>query len=186
MATKPNPWIGKNYYDIDAKMSIPPAYWLERLYDFDADLVVFPSIQVPFAYCLARRARKTAGINTGVLGEGATPDTKFCLTHRLLPVTLIHRHSTASWSIDNIIAELKARDTWALGGSKKVADLMDANDEAHREKVRKQVRDDFYNRSGDAWRSYNLRTGSATAAGGTVAQQSRRSTPTTATKTVGL
>jgi hypothetical protein len=132
---QPNPFIGKNYYDIDSKMAIPPAYWLERLYDFDADLVVFPSQQVPFAYCLARRARRTAGINTGVLKEGATPDTKMCLKHHLLPVTIIYRHNAAAWSIDNIISDLKARDTWAMGGSKKVADVLDAQDEQHRAKV---------------------------------------------------
>lgn len=174
---KPNPWIGRNYYDIDQKMATPPAFWLERLYDFDADLVVFPSQQVPFAYCLARRARKTAGINTGVLGEGATPDTKFCLKHHMLPVTIIYRHNAVSWSIDNILEDLRARDTWALGGADKVGALMDTQDEAHRAQIKKNIRDDFYNRSGDAWRSYLLRTGSSTASGGTVAQASRRDTP---------
>lgn len=171
---QPNPFIGKNYYDIDSKMAIPPAYWLERLYDFDADLVVFPSQQVPFAYCLARRARRTAGINTGVLKEGATPDTKMCLKHHLLPVTIIYRHNAAAWSIDNILSDLKARDTWAMGGSKKVADVLDAQDEQQRAKIKQDIRNDFYHRSGDAWRSYNLRSGSATGSGGTVAQASRR------------
>lgn len=177
--TKPNPWLGKNYFNIDNKMAVPPAFWLERLYDFDAELVVFPSQQVPFAYCLARRAKKTGGINAKLLekdmgGFQPTPDTKFCITHRLLPVTHIFRYDSSSWSIDNILAELRARDTWAHGGSAKVADLLDEQDEAHRAKVQKNIREDFYNRSGDAWRSYNLRAGSATAAGGTVAQASRR------------
>lgn len=157
-------------------MAIPPAFWLERLYDFDADLVVFPSTQVPFAYCLARRARKTAGINTGVLGATATPDTKFCLQHHLLPITLIYRYHSTAWSIDNILQELRARDTWAMGGSKKVADMLDTQDEAHRDKVKKDIRADFYNRSGDAWRSYKARTGQSVASGGTVAQASRRVT----------
>lgn len=178
--SKPNPFIGVNYYDIDQKMAIPPAFWLQRLFDFDADLVVFPSQQVPFAYCLARRARKTAGINTGILGAGATPDTKFCLAHHLLPVTLIYRHNSAAWSIDNIIAELKARDTWALGGAKAVADKLDERDQANRDRIAKENRTNMWNRSGDAWRSYQLRTGAASGASGTVAQQSRRSNPTTA------
>lgn len=186
MQSLPNPFIGKNYLDLNHNLSVPPTYWLARLYDFDADLVVFPSQQVPFAYCLARRARKTAGLNTGVLGEGATPDTKICLRHSLLPITLIYRHNTTAWSIDNIIEDLKARDTWALGGSKKVADLLDTRDQAQRDAIAKQIRDDFWNRSGDAYRSYKLRTGAATASGGTLAQASRRSNPTTATPTVGL
>lgn len=177
----PNPWVGKNYYDIDSKMSTPPAYWLERLYDFDAELVVFPSIQVPFAYCLARRARRTAGINTGLLKDGATPDTKFCLEHRLLPVSLIYRHNSVSWSIDNILEELRARDTWRAGGADKAADIMDENDRRRETKIKADIREDFWHRSGDAWRSYQLRTGAATGSGGTVAQQSRRSSPTTTT-----
>lgn len=178
-ANKPNPFLGKNYYDIDQKMAVPPAFWLQRLYDFDAELVVFPSRQVPFAYCLARRAKMTGGMNEKVFVAGATPDTTFCLAHRLLPITIIYRHNTNSWSIDNIIADLKSRDTWALGGSKKVADMMDENDQQRQDKVKKDIRQDFWDRSGDAWRSYKARTGQSVAAGGTVAQASRRSTPDT-------
>lgn len=148
-----------NYFDIDQKMAKPPEFWLQRLFDYDADLVVFPSIQVPFAYCLARRARLTGGMNDKILGGGATPDTKFCLQHKLLPVTIIYRHSTASWSIDNIIGDLQSRDIWKHGGAEKVSDMQDANDDAERAKIKQNIRDDMYNRSGDAWRSYQARTG---------------------------
>lgn len=155
-----NPWIGKNYLDIDQKMAVPPAFWLQRLYDFDADLVVFPSIQVPFAYVLARRAHKTGGLNPQLPEfANAQPDTKFCLERRMLPVSLIYRHNAVSWSIDNLLADLRSRDIWAAGGGDAYADQADAADDAATAKVKAGIKDDFYNRSGDAWRSYQARTG---------------------------
>jgi hypothetical protein len=160
MRAQPNPYIGKNYLDIDQKMAIPPAYWLQRLWDFDSDLVVFPSLQVPFAYVLARKARRTGGLNqSDPHFANALPDTKFCLQRRLLPVSLIYRHNAVSWSIDNILASLRARDIWAAGGADKYADAADAADNRVELGKKEVVRDDMYNRSGDAWRSYQARTG---------------------------
>lgn len=158
--SQPNPFIGVNYLDIDSKMPAPPRYWLQQLFDFDADLVMFPSIVVPFAYVLARRARVTGGLNAqDPAMDQAQPDTKFCLTRHLLPVSLIYRHNAASWSIENILRELKARDLWAVGGAEKYVDLADASDKQKENKQRAEIRDDMYNRSGDAWRSYQARTG---------------------------
>lgn len=176
---KPNRFIGINYLDIDARMAVPPAYWLRRLHDFDPELVVFPSQQVPFAYVLARKARRTGGINAKMMEKGPgvfapTPDTRFCVERRMLPVTLIYRHNAVSWSIDNIIAELKARDIWAVGGAAKAADLMDARDDKERQKIKDNIRQDFWNRSGEAWRSYQARTGARVSHGGTAAQAARR------------
>lgn len=156
-------------------MPAPPEFWLQRLYDFDNDLVVFPSHQTPFAYVLARRARRTGGMNAqDPAFAQSLPDTKFCVERHLLPVSLITRHSTASWSIDNILSDLRSRDIWAAGGAEAFADKADANDAADEQQIRDTTRADMYNRSGDAWRSYQLRTGAATAHGGTVAQATRR------------
>lgn len=161
--TKPNRFIGINYIDRDSKMSVPPEYWLQRLYDFDADLVVFPSIQTPFAYVLARRARRTGGMNIhDPAFEKASDDTKFCLMRRLLPVSLIYRHSTASWSIDNILADLRRRDIWAAGGGDGFADRVDKEDADEEKRIKDEIRKDMWNRSGDAWRSYQARTGQRT------------------------
>ena len=159
MKAKLNPFIGLNYLNRDIKMAVPPTYWLQRLYDFDQELVVFPSIQIPFAYCLARRAKRTGGMNQKVFSTGATPDTKFCLEHKLLPISIIYRHSSASWSIDNILAELRRRDTWAAGGGDAYADQCDAADAEAQRKLKAGIRDDMWQRSGDAWRSYQARTG---------------------------
>ena len=164
MQMKPNPWIGVNYLDTaSATVTPPPAFWLQRLWDFDTDLVVFPSIQTPFAYVLARRARRTGGMNVNdpQFAE-APPDTKFCIMRHLLPVSLIYRYNAASWSIDNILAELKRRDIWAAGGGEAYANQADAADLQRETAQKDHVRDDMWNRSGDGWRSYQARTGQRT------------------------
>lgn len=161
--TRPNRFVGVNYLDIDSKMATPPEYWLQRLYDFDNDLVVFPSIQTPFAYVLARKARRTGGMNQqDPQFSTAAPDTKFCIARRLLPVCLIYRHSSASWSIDNLLADLRSRDIWAAGGAEAFADRVDREDADEEARIKNEIRDDMYMRSGDAWQSYLARTGQRT------------------------
>jgi hypothetical protein len=160
MGAQPNPFIGVNYLDIDSRMAAPPAYWLQRLYDRDADLVVFPSIQTPFAYVLARRAHRTGGMNAqDPTFANAPPDTKFCIERHLLPICLIYRYNAASWSIDNIIAELDARDIWKAGGGDAYADQADAADAKREQQNKQSIRDDMWNRSSDAWGSYASRAG---------------------------
>lgn len=159
MRTEPNPFVGLNYLPLNSKMAVPPTFWLQRLYDFDNMLVVFPSFARPYAYVLARRRQLTRGLTDKALHDTLThPDTKAALAHDLVPVSLIFRTGT-NWDIDNIIASLKARDIWAAGGAEKFADKLDAADAAERKQKKADVRDDMYNRSGDAWRSYQARTG---------------------------
>jgi hypothetical protein len=161
--TKPNRFLGINYLDIDNKMATPPEYWLQRLWDFDSELVVFPSIQTPFAYVLARKAKRTGGMNMhDPAFEKASGDTKFCLMRRMLPVCLIYRHNSNSWSIDNLLADLRSRDIWAAGGGEAFADRVDKEDADEEKRIKQQIRDDMWNRSGDAWRSYQARTGQRT------------------------
>ena len=154
-----NPWIGVNYFPTISHMEIPPSYWLQRLYDFDNQLVVFPSKKQPFAYVLARRRQRSAGFTDKALIDTIDqPDTKFCLQHGMVPVTVIFR-TGIGWSIDNILQELRKRDIWAAGGAQKFADALDEGDRTREKYVRAGIRDDLWNRSGDAWRSYQARTG---------------------------
>jgi hypothetical protein len=154
-----NRFIGVNYLDDNSKMAVPPEYWLQRLYDYDAELVVFPSRYRPYAYVLARRQRFSRGSRDVALESTITqPDTKLCLERHLVPVTMIYR-TGVTWSIDNIIAKLKARDIWAHGGAEKVAETEDAADEAEATRKREATRQDMWARSGQAWESYQRRTG---------------------------
>jgi hypothetical protein len=67
-----------------------------------------------------------------------------------------------TWNPDPIIETLKARDLWAVGGGDKAADLLEAQEDAAAAKLKAEIRDDIWNRSGDAWRSYKARTGQST------------------------
>lgn len=159
MRVEANTFVGVNYLDLNTKMATPPSYWLQRLFDFDSMLVVFPSFAVPYAYVLARRRQYTAGVTDKALESTMThPDTLTCLRHGLVPVTMVYRTGTV-WSIDNIIASLKRRDIWAAGGAEKFADGADAADAQVEKRKKADIRDDMWNRSGDAWRSYQARTG---------------------------
>lgn len=176
MRHEPNPFIGVNYWDTNANMAVPPKYWLQRLYDFDNMLVVFPSVKVPHAYVLARRRQRTAGMTDKALIDTVDqPETKFCLLNGLVPVSLIFR-TGVTWSIDNVIADLKSRDIWAHGGGEKVADTLDAADAAQEKKVKAENRDRAWHEAGDMWRSYQARTGQRTRP---TLGQSRQGTATT-------
>ena len=164
MRNEPNPWVGKNYIPDNQRMEVPPAYFLQRIWDQDAMLVLLPSRRVPFAYVVARRKQFTKGLTERAIDSVYTnPDTKMCILHGCVPVCLIYKNSTSgSWNPDPVIATLQARDIWAHGGADKVADMLEAREDADRAKIQKQNRDDLYNRSGDAWRSYQNRTGQST------------------------
>jgi hypothetical protein len=154
-----NRFIGINYIDDNRNMEVPPEYWLQRLYDYDAELVVFPSRYRPFAYVLARRQRLSRGMRDQALEDTITqPDTKLCLSRGLVPVTLIFR-TGVTWSIDNIIAQLQSRDIWAHGGGEKAADTLEAAEQRVEQTRQKDLRDDMWMRSGQAWESYQRRTG---------------------------
>lgn len=156
---RPNRFIGKNYLPDNPRMAAPPEFWLQQLYDFDSELVLMPSRMVPFAYVLGRRRRFSAGLSDAAIADvSKQQDTVMCLHYGLVPVTMIYQIGTV-WNIDPILRSLKARDIWAHGGADKAADLLDAADARKEKGIKNDIRDDMWNRSGDAWRSYQARTG---------------------------
>lgn len=156
-----NRFIGVNYIDDNPKMAVPPEYWLQRLYDFDSELVVFPSRYMPFSYVLARRRRHGAAAMDKALADTITqPDTRLCLERHLVPVTMITRErQTGGWDIDPLIRSLKARDIWAVGGGDKMADLLDGQDTAQEDQRKADLRNDMDARAGLAYALYKRRTG---------------------------
>lgn len=158
-------------------MAVPPEFWLQRLFDYDAELVVFPSRHVPYAYVLARRRRLRApAIDKQLENTITQPDTKLCLARGLAPVTIILRHSHGSWSIDNIIASLQARDIWQHGGGDAYADKIEQQ-EAQDEQTRKiTLRDDMMNRASFAWDVYKRRTGQRISSSGVASKGAPLST----------
>lgn len=152
----------KNYISVAGELEAPSAYFLQRLSDFDNMLVVFPSKKVPGAYVIARRRQFSAGLSDKAIEQGITqPDTIICLQNGLVPVCLMYK-TGPSWNPDPIIETLKARDLWAVGGGDAAADLLEAQEDAAKAKLSAEIRDDQWNRSGDAYRSYKARTGQST------------------------
>jgi len=169
MSSESNPYVGVNYIPDNPRMAVPPPYWLQRLHNFDPDLVVLPSRQQPYAYVLARRAR-LSGQLLPMAVISTNNDTAMCARHGLVPISMIHRqHNTDLWSIDNILADLESRDTWrvrdethtAKDGTKVTgaAAVMERHEEAKEATLKASIRDSMDHRSRDAWRSYQARTG---------------------------
>ena len=162
MQAHPNPWVGKNYIPDNTKMAVPPAYFLQRIYDQDAMLVVMPSRQTPFAYVIARRKQGGVGLtDAGIDAVYTKPDTKMCIKYGCVPVCLMYK-TGPTWDPDAIIRSLRARDLWAHGGPDKVADMLEAQEEADRTAKLVAIRADQWGRSGDGWRSYQARTKQST------------------------
>lgn len=157
-----NPWIGKNYIPDTPTAEAPPPYFMQRIWDQDAMLVVLPSRKIPTAYVIARRKQWGPGLTEAAIdAQYANPDTKMCVMHGCVPVCLMYK-TGPTWDVDAIIQTLQARDMWAHGGPDKVADLLEAQEEAATAQTKADIRADLYNRSGDAWRTYQARTGQST------------------------
>lgn len=153
----------RNWNPDGRTVDAPPRYFLQRLYDFDAELVLMPSREQPGAYVLGRRKQWGPGLTEASVGSVYTKaDTKMAILNGTVPVCMVFKPVSGSWSPDGLIAKLAARDIWAHGGADKVADLLEAQEDAAKEAIRKQTRDDIYERSGDGWRSYQARTGQST------------------------
>ncbi len=159
-----------NYIPDNTRMEVPPPFFLQRIYDFDSMLVVIPSRLVPNAYVIARRRQYGVGLTAKAIESTIDqPDTKMCLTHGLVPVCLMFKTGPV-WNVDALLLKLAARDMWTIGGGpgktseergNAVADMLEAQEAAEKEAVRKAIRDDIWNRSGDGWRTYQARTGAS-------------------------
>jgi hypothetical protein len=151
-------------------LELPPLWWQQGLWAFDPDLRMLPSRKRP-VFQLARVKKYSRGL-TGAAIADDQGDTAMFVRYDLVPVTWIA--STEGWSegfLTYIVGELMERDTWAIeghpltedlmrqaifeGGSKygKALDQRDADEEA---KINREVRDDVYHATGDAWRVLGL------------------------------
>lgn len=141
----------------------PPAWWLMALRDFDAALVVFPSV-MRRVYILGRRRGYSnvqrlaplVKLNNDLLKLTAGSDGEVMAAHNLVYVDQIIGWGIWTNAIFNILRE---RDTWAAGGAEKYADKLDAQEDAERLARHAARNDDFEHRANDAWRSLQARTG---------------------------
>ena len=151
----------------------PPLWWQQGLWAFDQDLRILPGRRKPVHH-LARVKKYSRGL-TGASITDDQADTAMFVRYDLVPVTWIA--STEGWSegfLQYVVGELIARDTWAIEGRPLTEDLMrqamfeggskygkalDQRDEDEKAKVDREVHDDVYHATGDAWRSLQARTG---------------------------
>mgnify|MGYP001572678542 CR=1 FL=1 len=135
------------------QLPAPPAWWLQMLYDYDAQLVAIPSRQESI-YRLARRTWNRPGIQL-MADIHREKDTAMLASYGLVPVTTI-----VGWGIwgTNIFNSLRARDIWAHGGAEKFVKLEEDAEAEAEQKRKAAIRDDMWMRSGAAWQSYKQRT----------------------------
>lgn len=155
-----NAFIGRNYFEGDVQMPVPPEYFLQRIYDYDALLVMFASAARPGGYVLARRRENSPGLTDKSLAAIGNPDTRICLSMGWVPICMFYQ-TGISWNPEQIVARLHARDIRAQGGADAVADRLEEQEDAEKAAQRKATRDEQWDRSGEAWRSYQARTGAS-------------------------
>jgi hypothetical protein len=137
----------------------PPTWWLKKLWDFDASLVVVPSRQ-GFYYRLAQR--RTPNLTTDIIKDAlfAESDTKMLARYALVPVTTIL--STANWGNPYLFEELRRRAPWRLGGADAVNHMLDEQDRKDDLDLRAKTDAHLTALGKDAWGLYNKKIGKRT------------------------
>ncbi len=157
-----NPYVGLTFIPDNPRMEVPPSWFLQRLHDYDADLVMLPSRMKPFAYVLARRSRVTGRLTPKAIDQTITqPDTKMCFKYGLVPVCVLFKHGSV-WNADTVLQTLKARDTWTQGGGDALATKLEAEEAQTVIDRRETLKDRLRSQSREAWKSYQYRTGQRT------------------------
>lgn len=152
----------------DFGLESPPDWWLQQLLDFDRALVLLPSRKNP-EYLLARRRELTAGLGDVAMLDNKQPDTNMCYQHHVLPIAPLKWKANVArvWTqgaLDSLLADLRSRDAWALGGGPggnpdAAWMAVEANEAAEKRHDRAALRDKFYHMGRDAYRSLKARTG---------------------------
>lgn len=134
----------------------PPSWWLRKLWDFDASLVVVPSRQ-ECIYRLAQRRRLNLPdhiVNDALFKQS---DTQMLASYSLVPVTTIL--ATANWSNPLMWQELASRAPHRQGGAAQVINRIEAQEE--RERLEKQAQIEAHNTAlaKDSWNLYLKKIG---------------------------
>jgi len=147
----------------------PPQWFLTRLWDLDVALVVVPA-RTGRKYLLARRRERSLRVPMIVENLKASAlknhkrvkysDGDLLTSLNLVAVDTIVGNFHTGWSgADMIFADLRMRDMWANGGVDAFIKRVEEQEEAVQVAKRKQLLDDIDHRAGDAYRSYQARTG---------------------------
>lgn len=157
-------WIpNKNRWSLPA----PPDFWLEGLHTFDPMLVIVASIASPH-YLLARRRQYSAGLTDVAMVDNVHPDTNMLFAHKLMPIAPLMfngEYLPARFdhqNLNKLLALLRERDTWGNNPTNDpdfVWKNLEYEERREKEKNRANLRQDFFYRGRDAWRSIQARMG---------------------------
>lgn len=143
------------------KLAAPPSWWLQQLFDYDAELVVFPS-RHRMAHILARRRRFSNAmaeldkLDKAMVRQSAGLDGDILAQHNLIYVRHLIGDTVRR---PHIFQWLRDHDIKANGGAERMTTrLEDAEADIEAQK-RRSLNDDLDHRARDAWRSYQARTG---------------------------
>jgi hypothetical protein len=143
------------------KLAQPPAWWLQRLSDYDSELVVFPS-RHRMAFVLARRRHFSNAIaemdrlDKNMLRMSAGLDGDVLAHHNLIYVRHLIGDSVRR---PHIFQWLRDNDTKAQGGGDAIAKRLESAEDDLAAQKRRSMMDNLDHRARDAWRSYQARTG---------------------------
>ncbi len=143
-------------------LPVPPSWWLRKMADMDAALVIFPSV-LRRAYILARRRsmslRMPASLklNNDLVKMSAHGDGDVLAAHNVAYVDSLTGWGSV-WT-EQPLRDLKSRDMWAAGGAEAYNAQLLATEAKVEKKKRTTLLDDLDHRARDGYRSYKARTG---------------------------
>lgn len=144
--------------DVDKfHLGAPPAWWLQKLKDFDDSLYVVPSRQD----CVYRLAQKRPlnlpehVVNDALFNHS---DTQMLATYSLIPVTTII--AKPNWSNPLMFRELTERAPWRMGGADAVLDALEEAEMYAATQKRIATDLNLEDRAKDGWRLLKMKTGS--------------------------
>lgn len=131
-------------------LAVPPEWWLRKLHDFDATLVLLPSRQ-QMVYRLAQRHNgmdHSVRIAYGSLWNES--DTRMMYGHGLIPICPLFL--PVYWDDPGMWHELAMKAPWRQGGGEAVADRLDRADRLRVKERRQQVADRLNDAGDYAWK----------------------------------
>ena len=146
----------------------PPQWVLTKFYEFDPMLVLIPS-RFQRKYLLTRRRLHSAGLGDVAMLDNKHPDTNMCVMHGVVPVFPIVSRSGAfefeEENVNQLLDELRRRDTWELTGGPGGKDpdaawkMVEDHEAAVERKQHREMKEGFRYMARDAWRSIQARMG---------------------------
>ncbi len=138
------------------RLSKPPQWWLQKLWDFDDSLVIIPS-RSQNVYRLAQKRKPniaTKIVNDSLFRES---DTRMLASYGLIPITSIK--ASVNWSDPYIFEYMRRQTPHMMGGFDKYNELVEKQEIADAAAVQAKIDDRNTQVARDGWRLYLKKIG---------------------------